>query len=312
MPAEVETMFYAGREVPWHGLGTQIDGAPTSADAIRLAGLDWNVIQEKLYTNANELITGFRANIRDTDRKVLGVVTDRYKVVQNSDAFAFTDELLGEGVLYETAGSLQEGKRTWMLARMPERYIIAGDEITPYLVVMNSHDGSSGIKVAMTPVRVVCQNTLNLALHTAKRTWASKHTENVLNRVHEAQETLQLANAYMGQLGKDIDKLTQIKLSDEIVLKYMQEFFPITEDMSDSQKRNNFRLLEDMKQRYWDAPDFTQVGKNAWRFVNAVSDFATHASPLRLTRNYNENLFIRTVEGNPLIDKAYRMALAAA
>lgn len=312
MPAEVETMFYVGREVPWHGLGTQIEDAPTSEDAIRLAGLAWNVIQEKLYTDADELIPGYRVNIRDTDRRVLGVVSERYKVVQNADAFAFTDELLGEGVHYETAGSLQNGKRTWMLARMPEKYIIAGDEITPYLVMMNSHDGSSGIKVAMTPVRVVCQNTLNLALNTAKRTWASKHTENVLNRVYEAQETLQLANSYMSELGKNIDKLTQIRLPDHKVLEYMNEFFPVSEDMPESQKKNNLRLLEDMKRRYWDAPDLSYVGKNAWRFINAVSDFATHASPIRRTSNYNENLFMRTVEGNPLIDKAYRMVLAAA
>ena len=82
-----------------------------------------------------------------------------------------TDDLLGAGVSYETAGSLQGGRKVWLLARMPHRYIIAGDEIAPYLVVMNSHDGSSGIKVAMTPIRVVCQNTLNLALDSAKRIW---------------------------------------------------------------------------------------------------------------------------------------------
>lgn len=89
-------------------------------------------------------ISGFKANVRDRDSQVLGVVSDRYKVVQNEDAFAFTDELLGEGVTYETAGSLQNGRRTWILAKLPQRYIIRGDEIDPYLVFMNSHDGSRG------------------------------------------------------------------------------------------------------------------------------------------------------------------------
>ena len=93
----------------------------------------------------------------------MGIVSDRYKVVQNQDAFQFTDELLGEGVTYETAGSLQIGREFWMLARMPQQYIIAGDEIAPYLVIMNSHDGGSGVKVAMTPIRVVCQNTLTIS-----------------------------------------------------------------------------------------------------------------------------------------------------
>ena len=179
-------------------------------------------------------------------------------------------------------------------------------------MVMNSHDGSSGIKVAMTPIRVVCQNTLNLALNSAKRIWTTKHTENVMLRVHEAEETLGLAEKYMSELGRGIDTLSQIKLPDRKIMEFMQEFFPVTADMPEVQRKNNLRLLEDMKMRYWDAPDLSSVGKNGYRFVNAVSDFATHSNPIRKTKNYNENLFLRTVEGNPMIDKAYKMVLAAA
>ena len=311
MPANVETMFYV-REKPWHGLGTEVQEAPTSADALIYAGLDWSVLQQDVFTQDGKSIPGYKLNTRDTDNAPLGIVSDRYKVVQNEDAFRFTDDLLGEGVTYETAGSLQGGRKVWMLARMPHRYIISGDEITPYMVVMNSHDGSSGIKVAMTPVRVVCQNTLNLALESAKRIWTTKHTENVLSRVHEAQETLFLAEKYMGELGREIDSLSKARLSDRKVMEFMQEFFPVTQDMPEGQKKNNLRLLEDMKRRYWDAPDLAQIGRNGYRFINAVSDFATHAEPIRRTKNYGENLFLRTVEGNPLIDRAYKMVLAAA
>ena len=236
MPANVETMFYV-REKPWHGLGTLVAEAPASADALICAGLDWRVEQKDVYTGDGSLIPGYKVNLRSSDNAALGIVSDRYKVVQNEDAFQFTDDLLGEGVTYETAGALQGGKKVWMLAKMPQRYFIAGDEITPYLVVMNAHDGSSGIKVAMTPIRVVCQNTLNLALSRAKRIWTTKHTENVLSRVHEARETLQLAEAYMGELGRGIDALSQIRLTDKKVMEFMQEFFPVTEDMPDVQKR---------------------------------------------------------------------------
>ena len=311
MPANVETMFYV-RKKPWHGLGTLVQEAPTSADALVYAGLDWEVVQKDVYTEDSTRIPGYRVNTRNTDNAVLGIVSDRYKVVQNRDAFQFTDALLGAGVTYETAGALQDGRKVWMLARMPQRYIIAGDEIAPYLVVMSSHDGSSGIKIAMTPIRVVCQNTLNLALSSARRTWAAKHTENVLNRVHEARETLLLAETYMSELGRGIDTLSRIKLSDRKVMELMKDFFPVTQDMTETQQKNNLRLLEDLKMRYWDAPDLSSVGKNGYRFVNAVSDFATHADPIRKTRNYNENLFLRTIEGNPLIDKAYKMVLDAA
>ena len=311
MSANIETMFYT-RTKPWHGLGTEVQEAPTSADALIYAGLDWEVVQKEVYTEDGKPIPGYKVNLRSTDNAALGIVSDRYKVVQNDDAFQFTDDLLGAGVTYETAGSLQGGRKVWMLARMPHRYIIAGDEIAPYLVVMNSHDGSSGIKVAMTPIRVVCQNTLNLALNSAKRIWTTKHTENVMLRVHEAEETLGLAEKYMGELGRGIDTLSKIRLTDKKVMEFMQEFFPTTADLPEVQRKNNLRLLEDMKARYWAAPDLSGMDKSGYRFVNAVSDFATHANPIRRTKNYDENLFLRTVEGNPMIDKAYKMVLEVA
>lgn len=310
MAANVETMFYT-RETPWHGLGTWVETAPTSKDALVMSGLDWKVIQEPIVTAGGMVIDGYKVNLRDRDKKVLGVVSNRYKVIQNEEAFAFTDALLGEGVTYETAGSLADGKRTWILGILPHRYIIAGDEVTPYLVFMNSHDGSGAIKAAMTPIRVVCQNTLNLALSTAKRTWSTNHTGNISSKLEDARITLNLANAYMTELGKEIEVLQRKKLTDKKVLEYIEQFFPISEDMSSLQKKNMKILQEDMKLRYFVAPDLNHVGKNAYRFINAVSDFATHSKPLRETANYKENLFAKTIDGNAMIDKAYQMICAA-
>ena len=177
MAANVETMFSV-REKPWHCLGVVVEEAPSSEEALRLAGLDWRVVQKSLYTNSG-LVDGYKANVRESDNTVLGVVTDRYKVVQNTEAFAFTDNLLGEGVKYETAGSLQGGKKVWILARLPREYIMSGERITPYLVFSNTHDGSGAVKVAITPVRVVCNNTLNLALSTANRCFSMVHTGDI-------------------------------------------------------------------------------------------------------------------------------------
>lgn len=181
MAAEIETMFYT-REKPWHGLGVRVAEAPNSADALHLAGLDWEVRKEPIYSADGSCIPGYKANIRDTDQKVLGVVTDRYKVIQNTEAFAFTDALLGEGVRYETAGSLQGGRKIWLLAKLPQEYIMLGDRISPYLVFSNTHDGSGSVKVAITPIRVVCNNTLNLALANAKRSFSMIHTGILLRR----------------------------------------------------------------------------------------------------------------------------------
>jgi phage/plasmid-like protein (TIGR03299 family) len=310
MSANVETMFYT-RTKPWHGLGTMVMEAPTSKQALELAGLDWRVVQKPIETADGILIPGFKANLRETDNQVLGVVTDRYKVVQNEDAFAFTDELLGKGITYETAGSLQNGRRTWILARLPQQYIISGDEITPYLVFMNSHDGTGAIKAAMTPVRVVCQNTLNLALSTAKRSWSTNHVGDIKGKMDDARNTLLYASAYMSELGKAIDALNRQKLSDRKVYEYIDALFPLIDNATDQQKKNLLRMKEDMKARYFDAPDLQHVDKNAYRFINAVSDFATHAKPLRERSNYRENLFARTVDGNAMIDKAYEMTKAA-
>lgn len=310
MAAEVESMFYV-REMPWHGLGTRVAEAPGSKEALVLAGLDWKVVQEPIHTGSGELIQGYKANVRDSDRRILGVVTDRYKVIQNGEAFAFTDELLGEGVQYETAGSLQNGKRVWLLARLPHEYIISGERISPYLVFSNTHDGSGAVKVALTPVRVVCCNTLNLALSTASRSWSLIHTGNIQGKIQEAGKTLFMAEKYMDSLGKEFEALRRIKLTDRQVLDYIEALLPIESGASSTQEKNMQRLQEDMKRRYFDAPDLQDVGKNAYRFINAVSDFATHARPLRKTENYKENLFSRTIDGNPLIDRAYQILQAA-
>lgn len=306
MAADVETMFYT-REKPWHGLGVKVEEALSSGEALKTAGLDWKVVQQEIRTKEGLDIPGCRANVRDTDQKVLGIVSERYRVVQNQEAFAFTDRLLGEGVRYETAGSLNGGRKVWVLARMPREYIMLGDRISPYLVFSNTHDGSGAIRVAMTPLRVVCSNTLNLALSTAARSWSAIHTAGVQNRIGEAEHTLFLAECYMDMLGKEFEKLSRIKMTDAKVKEALHALLPLEETMSRMQKKNVQRQREDLKMRYFDAPDLQEVPKNAYRFLNAVSDFATHGKPLRDSGNYKENLFSRVMDGNTLTDQAYRL-----
>lgn len=308
MAANVETMFSV-REKPWHGLGVIVEDAPSSKDALRLAGLDWRVVQKPLFTDSG-LVEGYKANIRESDDSVLGVVTDRYKVVQNTEAFAFTDNLLGEGVKYETAGSLQGGKKVWILARLPREYIMSGERITPYLVFSNTHDGSGAVKVAITPVRVVCNNTLNLALNTANRCFSMVHTGDIKGKIDEAKHTLFMADEYMKALGNEFDNMREHRITDQQVEEYIEMLLPIDRKASSVTVRNIKKLREDMRMRYYDAPDLSQLGNNAYRFINAVSDFATHANPIRRSKNYNENLFMRTYEGNPMIDKAYQLLTA--
>ncbi len=310
MAADVESMFYTG-EKPWHGLGVRIQEAPTSEKALWLAGLDWQVLQKDIYTEGRIQVPGYKANVRDSDGQVLSVVTDRYRVIQNRKAFAFTDALPGKGVRYETAGSLQKGKKVWMPARLPEEYIITGERISPYLVFSNTHDGSGAVRVAVTPIRVVCNNTLNLALNTAKRSWSMNHTGDISGKMQEAADALFRAEEYMDKPGREIEALRNSELTDQQVKEYIEILLPMEKEPTLAQGRNTLRLRRDMERRYYDAPDLQKVGSNAYRFINAVSDFATHSSPLRRTANYSENLFSRTVDGNPLIDRACQLVKSA-
>lgn len=306
MAHEVETMFYT-RKKPWHGLGERVEETLCSLDALKVAGLNWTVIQKPVYIDNGVEVPGYKANVRSRDEKVLGIVTDRYKVVQNTDAFEFTDSLLGEGVRYETAGSLQEGKKVWLLARLPETYKVVGDDVNSYLVFSNTHDGSGGIKVAITPVRVVCMNTLNLALHDAKRIWSTIHVGDMSRKLDEARRTLLQAEHYMYKLKIEGEVLNKINISDKKVMEYIEQLIPLPDNPSKLQENNIDLLRTDLKLRYFEAPDLVVIPKNGWRFINAVSDFATHAKPLRKTSSYQENMFMKTVDGNPLIDKAYEI-----
>lgn len=309
MTANVETMFYV-RTTPWHGLGTRVEEALASQDALHYSGLDWRVTQKNLLTEDYQGVQGYRANVREDNNTVLGIVSDRYRVVQNTDAFAFTDDLVGEGVRYETAGSLNGGKQIWLLAKLPDRYSLAEEATEPYVVFMNSHDGSSGLKVACTPVRVVCQNTLNLALNNAKRSWAMRHTESIEAKLSEAQRALFQAHRYMAALQLEAERLSNIKLTDRKVQAWIDELLPLEGDATEKQKANITRLRSDLIYRYFDAPDLVVLPKSGWRFINAVADFATHVEPTRMTKNYRENLFKKTVDGHPVVDKAMQLLSA--
>ncbi len=306
MSAEVETMFSV-REVPWHGLGTIVQEQLTSADAIKAAGLDWRVDSRPIYTDipggAKMEIPGQRANVRDIDNKVLGMVSDRYKIVQNSEAFDFTDSLIGEGCRYETAGALFGGKKIWLLASLPEQKIL-DDEVIPYVCFTNAHDGFGAIQAIMTPVRVVCNNTLNLALSSARRKWSTKHVGDLSSKLAEAQHTLELANDYMTSLAAEGERLANIRVTDEKVQEILDELFPVNDDDTDRKKRN----VAELKDRFMVcmfAPDILKFKGTAWGVVQAASDFATHVAPKRSLATYQESNFNRVLDGHAILDTVY-------
>lgn len=307
-----ETMF-TDRTTTWNTLGSNINNASSVTEALQQASLDWEVTQEAVLTEAGHLIPNFKANIRSSDNSVLGIVSDRYSICQNNDAFSFIDNLIGEGLHFEKAGALQGGRRVFITAKLPDRYRLNDESTDTFIIFMNSHDGSTAITVAMTPIRIICSNQINLVLRTAKRSWSIRHIGIVGNKIHEAHATLQLAEKYMDNLSEEIDSLSQIRLTDTKVIRLIQnELAPYPDNYTEIQKKNVDKIREDMLTRYFEAPDLTILPKNGYRFIAAISDYATHSKPLRSTTSYYENLFMKTLEGHPLLDFAHQLIRTAA
>ena len=208
---------------------------------------------------------------------------------------------------YETAGSLNDGKRIWLLAKLPTTDL-AGDEVEPYVCFTNSHDGTGGVKVVMTPIRVVCSNTLNVALATAKRSWSMRHTESITDRLKEARNCLGLANLYMRNLSAFADQAVNTPFGEDRVEKMLDEVFPVYPHSPEKTVKNRKKCREEFYVCYF-APDLENLRGTVWGVLNAMSDFAMHMPPLKQTERYAENNFARLLDGHPLIDKAAAIAM---
>ena len=204
MSANINSMFYYGA-TPWHGLGTPVDQVATSDEAITAAGLDWEVGMEEMETESGLSVFTHKATVRQDTRQVLGVVGRRYEVLQNRDAFSFFDSVVGEKLaMYHTAGSLGQGEKVWILAKLPGEIVVGKDDVTDkYLLLLNSHDMSWRVRMFFTPIRVVCQNTAQAAIRGFNSKTdpgvGFKHLGDIQKKVVEAQKALGIANAYYDQ-----------------------------------------------------------------------------------------------------------------
>lgn len=304
----VETIYKANNI--FNGMGENVSDAKTSKEVINLAGLNWTVSSQPVYLNSGVEIPNTYANVRDSDNSVLGVVSERYKIVQNSEAFEFVDELLGQGVTYETAGSLRGGKRTWVLAKM-ESFNVLDDKVMPYLVFSNTFDKTGAMKVASVPIRVVCENTLSLALKRAERTFTIRHTGDINGKIEEARKVLNIANTYNTELQTSAEKLVDIKLSEGDVADIVTLLLPYKNVESNRQTVNTNLLRETLRNIYEKKEDIAKFKGTAWGMVNAVADFEPHIEPLRQTATAKENKAFTIVDTSPLmtaISKYFKMA----
>lgn len=294
--------MFSVREVPWHRLGKVIAEAPNSEKALEIAELNWEVIQVGAKrADTDMLVPNMQLNVRSDTDEVLGLVSDRYKIVQNKDAFSFTDELIGGDVRYETAGSLKNGRTVWMLARMPDARV-AGDDVEQYMCFTNSHDGTGAVRAFLTPVRVVCNNTLSFAIESAKRSWSCKHTGDMTAKLTEARECLMLAERYIIGLDEYANEMTKVKIDDSLLKKLLIKCFPKHELMTEREKKTMDEKKEQYMICYW-MPDIDKFRGTAWGALNAMSDFVCHAAPMRETKSFYENRWDNIMSGTNLMTR---------
>ena len=218
-------------EAAWHRLGKVLTGLQKSADMIDHAVLDWLVTKAPLHLADGTKVPGAFATVRSDTGAALGVVGGNYVPFQNAESFRFMDALVGEGLAtYETAGSLNGGKRVWIMARIPKELRVGqNDVITPYVLLTNRHDGGGAIRMLPTSVRVVCNNTLNMALGArgaSKEGLSIRHTKNVEAAVEEARTKLGIIGRRVDTFQAQIDALAKVSLKDSEVRDYFEQLYP--------------------------------------------------------------------------------------
>lgn len=223
--------FFSVKEKAWHGLGQIVQDYPTSAEAIKFAGLDYDIAK---LPNTHMLPSGksiesensFFTYRKDTEQVLGHSVGKDYHIVQNSEAFAFFDAIVGgdEGIRYETAGALGDGERIFITAKLPDYIRVGnGDDVTEkYIFLTTSHDGTGSITAAFTPIRIVCQNTLNASLRNMSNVVRIRHTSGAQMRLVEAPKIMGMANKLSEELEDIFNHWTTVRISDEQVKSLIQ------------------------------------------------------------------------------------------
>jgi phage/plasmid-like protein (TIGR03299 family) len=279
----VESMMYVG-QTPWHGLGVSVPSEVTSAEAIKLAGLDWTVETVPVFATQLDatdgpqatMVDGYRAVVRTSDRSALGIVGERYQLIQNVNAFAFFDAVVGESqAIYHTAGSLDSGRKVWMLAKLPGEIRVAGDDVTEkHLLLCNSHDGSSALRMFFTSVRVVCQNTLNIAMRAGQGDgFTIRHTASATARIEQARHALELANDSFDDFAAEAEMLGASRYTDDQMWRLTEVLFPTTLDAPSTRIKKNREKLVDL---FENGRAHEPIRGTAWAALQAVTEYVDH------------------------------------
>ena len=301
-------MFYVG-EAPWHRLGTHLENPATAAEAIQLAGLDFMVKLKPMKTTVNRkriIIPKAYATVRTDTSDILGVVGSRYQPIQNKDAFAFFDALIGKDeAIYHTAGVLGKGEQIWILAKLPG-YIRVGknDPVEKYLLLVNSHDGTAVVRAKLTPIRVVCSNTLSIALQGGEQEVRIKHTANAVHKLEQAHKLLGLTNNLYTQLDTIFNRMSQKKISEKQLIEYVKALVPSNPDAQYQTRNENIR--DAILELHESGQGAESSRGSLWGVYNAVTEYSDHVQHSRDTNKQLRSIWFGG--GERLKLKAFALA----
>lgn len=284
-----DNMMYVETEgKPWHGLGTPVPEAATSAEAFEAAQMDWKVDMVPVFTRTVSPdhalaqwaeIKGKKAARRSDTEEVFGVMSDSYRPLQNIEAFEFMDKLAASGEMkYHTAGSLFNGRKIWLLAKLPGTIQVAGDSIEKYILLANTHDGSGSLIVQFTAVRVVCNNTMQFALGGGEQKFKTRHTTNIMSRVDKAVDLLGLSEVYFNDLGRQATTLVNKPMRDSEFVSMTRKLFDMEGVKWDDLQRPQQEKVLTLQDLFHNGDG--NEGLSAYDALNAFTQYVDHESIL--------------------------------
>ena len=295
------------------GFGNDIINSSSYEDTLNQAGLNWTVSMQDAYADVNGkkiLIPGQKVIVRNEDETPLGIVSDKYKPVNNIDALRIMDSIIETGeVIPLRGGTFANGKKVWIETKINKDYNIFGDDMDCYLVFMNSHDGTGSIKCLIVPERKACFNIMNFPI-SRKRSWRCIHTGNPQERIDEAKQILLAGSKYMEMIESTSEMLRNIKIPYEKVNDLVERLFPIDiNEMSLKQQENIALKRSQLLEVFYNKDDLQNFDSNGYKFMSAVADYANHVNGKK-TKNASLNRWISTIQGNPLVDNAFNIIIS--
>lgn len=275
----IETIAYSG-EKPWHGIGVEIDADSSTDEVIVAAGLDWDVNKVPMYIDINgkKVATDQYALVRSSDDRILDTVSEHWNVVQNSEAFEFFDEYCHAGdIEISSAGSLQGGKIVWALGKIKESFeVFGGDQVDSYLLFTNPHKFGQCIDVRFTPIRVVCNNTITMALSDTNAKSVKVSHRSVFDPA-SVKETLGIATDKLRRYKEVAEFLGSVRYDQQSLEKYLGNVFPVFQYRKDKQSTKELSRAAQTAVEIIEQQPGNQYARGTWwQALNAVTYMTDH------------------------------------